>query len=186
MQIISAAKVVFQQYGFNKASIDDIAKQAVKSRTTLYKYYKNKDQIFEDFILLEITDIISLAIAAIGTASSLETKLHNYNAKKLELLRLKFDTYPIAAMEMMEEAALCNSCQQQLSIAEAVIMKKIFQESIDQKEINYIAPSELDFLISVITTALRGIEHEVLSSAENINIEERLKWLIGILVRGLK
>lgn len=185
-QIMEAARLVFQQHGFFKASIDDIAKQAVKSRTTLYKYYKNKDQIFEDFILLEITEIISLAAAAIGTAASLEIKLQNYNVKKLELLRLKYATYHLAASEMMEEAVHFCFCQQQISLAETVVIKKIFQESIDQQEIKYIAPTELDFLISVITLALRGIEHEAVSSAEDVNMEERLKWLVGILVSGLK
>ena len=185
-QLMEAARIVFQQHGFAKASIDDIAKQAAKSRTTLYKYYKNKDQIFEDFIVLQIAEIIDLAAGAIGTASSLELKLLNYNTKKLEILRLKFADYNLVVNEVIDGVNHCLFFQNQFSLAEKVIMKNIFQESLDQQEIKPITSAELDFLISVITLALRGIEQEAFSTAQDIHLEERLKWLIGILVQGLK
>ncbi len=44
-QIIVAAKRVFSDKGFNRATMEDIAKEAELSPGTLYLYFKNKDEI---------------------------------------------------------------------------------------------------------------------------------------------
>ena len=41
-----AAKRVFSESGFSKATMDDIAKEAELSPGTLYLYFKNKDELF--------------------------------------------------------------------------------------------------------------------------------------------
>ena len=50
-QIIVAAKRVFSEKGFNKATMEDIAKEAELSPGTLYLYFKNKDELFASLSL---------------------------------------------------------------------------------------------------------------------------------------
>ena len=45
-QIIIAAKRIFSAKGFNKATIEDIAKEAEISPGTIYIYFKNKDELY--------------------------------------------------------------------------------------------------------------------------------------------
>lgn len=45
--IINSAILVFSQKGFEQASMEGISKQAGVSKRTLYKYYPNKDSLFE-------------------------------------------------------------------------------------------------------------------------------------------
>jgi AcrR family transcriptional regulator len=45
-QIMVAAKKLFASKGFNRATIEDIAKEAELSPGTLYLYFKNKDELF--------------------------------------------------------------------------------------------------------------------------------------------
>jgi AcrR family transcriptional regulator len=45
-QIMVAAKKLFASKGFNRATIEDIAKEAELSAGTLYLYFKNKDELF--------------------------------------------------------------------------------------------------------------------------------------------
>ena len=45
-QIIVAAKKVFSEKGFNKATMDDIAGEAELSPGTLYLYFKNKEELY--------------------------------------------------------------------------------------------------------------------------------------------
>lgn len=185
-QIMDAAKEVFSQHGYSKASMDDIAKQAVKSRTTLYKYYSNKDQLLQDFIILEIEYIVTTAANAISAPSSLESKLIDYTSKKLEVMRAEFDCYAKLAADLIEGSVHAAFFREQFSRIEAVVMKAIFQKSVDQQEISHISPDQLDFLVSVITLSLRGIEHDAFCGSDDVLQEQRLQWLIGIVVRGLK
>jgi AcrR family transcriptional regulator len=50
-QIIVAAKRVFSNKGFNKATMEDIAKEAELSPGTLYLYFKNKDELYASLSL---------------------------------------------------------------------------------------------------------------------------------------
>jgi AcrR family transcriptional regulator len=187
-QILAAAKTVFIKHGYTKASMDDIARLAAKSRTTLYKYYKNKDQVLEDFIVFELAEIVNVAADAIGDAPSLEIKLRNYNFKKLAAIRDKIALCQHVVNDISENPAHFIFFKDQFSRLEKVVMKKIFLESIDHMEIKPIEPAKLDFLISVITLALRGIEYEAFMSGaeDDLMLEQKLEWLIGILVQGLK
>lgn len=45
-QIIVAAKRIFSAKGFNKATMEDIAKEAEISPGTIYLYFKNKDELY--------------------------------------------------------------------------------------------------------------------------------------------
>ena len=44
-QITVAAKKVFSDKGFNRATMDDIANEAELSPGTLYLYFKNKEEL---------------------------------------------------------------------------------------------------------------------------------------------
>ncbi len=50
-QIMVAAKRVFSAKGFNKTTMEDIAKEAELSPGTLYLYFKNKDELFASLSL---------------------------------------------------------------------------------------------------------------------------------------
>ncbi len=50
-QIIVAAKRVFTEKGFNKATIEDIARNAELSPGTLYLYFKNKEELYASLSL---------------------------------------------------------------------------------------------------------------------------------------
>lgn len=44
--IIEKSKIVFQEYGYHNTSLFQISEECGIGRTTLYQYFKNKDEIF--------------------------------------------------------------------------------------------------------------------------------------------
>lgn len=53
-QIIKSAQTVFAEHGFSKVTIDDVARQLGMTRTALYYYYKNKEDLFTAVLYYEI------------------------------------------------------------------------------------------------------------------------------------
>src|ERR1700748_212366 len=69
-EILQAALRLYQKFGPNKVTMDDVANASGRSRTSLYYYYKNRDEIFQavlDTIIFDIGEEISRAIAAADT-----------------------------------------------------------------------------------------------------------------------
>lgn len=51
--IIAAARTEFEQYGVRRTNIDDIARRAGISRSTLYRRFPTKDALFEHLVLID-------------------------------------------------------------------------------------------------------------------------------------
>ncbi|MDD3341459.1 MAG: TetR/AcrR family transcriptional regulator [Bacilli bacterium] len=49
-QIIEKARFLFQNYGYKKVSMDEIAREAEVTKKTIYSYFKDKDALFGYFI----------------------------------------------------------------------------------------------------------------------------------------
>jgi AcrR family transcriptional regulator len=58
-QILDAASQLFLQRGLQDVSVTDIVKASGVSRETVYRYYKNKDDIFETVISQQINTFLS-------------------------------------------------------------------------------------------------------------------------------
>ena len=68
--IITAAKVLFDEKGIAQTTMDDIGKKADCAKSTIYVYFKSKDDIF-DHIVLEYFTLLKDGIkAAIDTTPS--------------------------------------------------------------------------------------------------------------------
>ena len=46
-RILSAAEILFSEVGFDKARVDDIAKEAGVNKALIYYYFESKDEILE-------------------------------------------------------------------------------------------------------------------------------------------
>lgn len=75
-QIIIAAKRVFSEKGFNKATMEDIAKEAELSPGTLYLYFKNKEELNAS-LSLRILQYVNIRVTHVNkeTTFSCDQKL---------------------------------------------------------------------------------------------------------------
>lgn len=58
-QILDSARKLFTKYGYKRVSMDEIAKDANVVKSTIYKHFKDKDDLLEYFIkesILELKD----------------------------------------------------------------------------------------------------------------------------------
>lgn len=70
-QIIVAAKRVFSDKGFNKATMEDIATEAELSPGTLYLYFKNKEELYAS-LSIRILQYLLIRIEHVNREKDLE------------------------------------------------------------------------------------------------------------------
>jgi AcrR family transcriptional regulator len=73
--IIDAAYKVFFKYGYQKTSMDDIAKEAMIGKGTIYYYFSTKEEIFIEVLKRIDADIIKKLKKKIAKAPTVEEKL---------------------------------------------------------------------------------------------------------------
>jgi AcrR family transcriptional regulator len=65
--IAQAAKTVFAERGYTRATLEDIAQRAGMSKATIYIYYKNKDDLF----LHVVEELVNATTAATAQAATM-------------------------------------------------------------------------------------------------------------------
>ena len=82
-EIIHAAMKVFSQYGYERATMENIAAEAGIGKGTIYEYFPSKRQLFEDMIYFYLDKYKYNLREVIFKRQSFHQKFHNlcqYNA----------------------------------------------------------------------------------------------------------
>lgn len=105
-QIVEAAVTVFSRLGFERARMEDVARESGLSKGTLYLYYKSKDELIGT-LLKSIFDgemrHLKGALVSEGSASERLLKLGELMSGEIEkysiLLPVWFEFYAVAARD---------------------------------------------------------------------------------------
>ena len=137
-QIIVAAKRVFSEKGFNKATMEDIAKEAELSPGTLYLYFKNKEELYAS-LSLRILQYLHIRVTHVNKERSLSP-----DQKLSMLMEAMYDVYdfdPLIIINMFHlqsSETLKNLSESLLEEIKELSQKsigaiaKIFEEGMDK------------------------------------------------------
>ncbi len=121
-RVLDAAKTVFARYGFRKAAMEDIAREAGVSRPALYQWFSNKKAVFQALAEAIAADALHAADAAWPEAAPLaDGLLAAILAKDLPLYRL-LRTSPHGAELLAVDEALTSLMATDLESAFATLL----------------------------------------------------------------
>ena len=199
-EIISTSQKLFQRYGFQKTTMEDIAKMMGKGKSTLYYYYKSKEEIFEAVILKEAEEVTTIISNATKTVYTAEEKLKIYLFTSLDAIKKTLNLYEVMRTELYDgECSLNFSFCCQPSMREALrhfntkqnkVIKDILIFGIENKEFSTKLYENIDVVSYVILTGIRSLALE-LALEENDNAdflleENKLNALVNIFIKGLR
>lgn len=187
-EIIESAKKLFQQYGLHKTTMEDIAKSTGKGKSTLYYYFKSKDEIFDRVIEEEMDDFFSSVKTAVEKEEQVSDKLRTYillKVKKLKqkanLYRLTLDTYN--SIELNDHFRKLRDLydDKEVHLVNSILKKGM-------KEGFYAATIEgdVELLAEVLVASIRGIEMEIITRNKLHTLEDKVELIVNIIIKGLK
>lgn len=103
--IINSAIAVFSEKGLEQASMEGISKSAGVSKRTLYKYYPNKDALFEviiDRLMCRFDDQCAITF---DVSRSIVEQLTDITRK--QMCYINTEAYQVAARLVMAESIRC-------------------------------------------------------------------------------
>ncbi|MFZ7126210.1 MAG: TetR/AcrR family transcriptional regulator [Desulfobacterales bacterium] len=86
-QIMVAAKRVFSEKGYEKSTMEDIAKEAELSPGTLYLYFKSKDELYAS-LCLRVLQYINIKVDHVVKDEGLR-----YESKQRAMMEAMYDVY---------------------------------------------------------------------------------------------
>lgn len=141
-EILESAARLFQKWGYNKTTIEDIAKTAGKGKSSLYYYYKDKEQIFTEVVSREASAIFSAISERLKSCHTAEAKLKAYIETYLNEVEKSSNLYNIVFGEIMGNVSLLKRLDEQFSAMQAENVRKILEFGIKNGE--FLLPENVD------------------------------------------
>lgn len=182
-QLVQAARQVFARYGYKKTALDDIAREARKGKSTIYYYFKSKDEIFKAVIDAEAeirTKSIDDQIAQIDDPKQ---KLKTYIYVRMLTLKLVGNYYEAIKNDLLDNLYFINRLRTDHFDAEINRIKKMLIEGIE-KDVFTIQNPELT--AKTIVTLLHGFEVPlILKNLSDEEIQKSVDETLNILFFGI-
>jgi AcrR family transcriptional regulator len=185
-EIIAEASRLFQKYGYLKTSMEDIAKAAKKGKSSLYYYYKSKEDVFSDVIIKESEEVYREGEEAVSRETSAFGKLKAYFDATFKTIKNKVNMYSIVKGELIERVKIVSSLKKQIDSKYIQIVKDIISFGIENKEFSYMTEKEIAVSALALSASLRGVFFNLMHDGESDNVEETLGILVNIFFKGLK
>jgi AcrR family transcriptional regulator len=84
--IIGVAAGLFATVGLRRTTMEAIAADAGRGRRTIYMYFRNKAEVYDAVVSMEISRIINPLLDVIANGKSFESTLHNYSYERIRAL----------------------------------------------------------------------------------------------------
>lgn len=185
-EVIQEARKLFQQYGLLKTTMEDIAKAMQKGKSTLYYYYKSKDEIFEAVVKQEIHDVFNEMRTAVEKSKTAEEKLRTYFHTAISSIRERILLYKIMKGEIGENLKIMVDLRSVLDLGEVNFIKEILQFGVKGKEFIDSIENDIDIMAYSVVSALRSVTLDLVVEERFPDWDSRIGVLSDVFIRGLK
>jgi len=166
--ILNAARSVFQRWGLNKATMEDIAAEASKGKSTLYYYFKTKEELFDAVIMEEFSQALGRARQAALRAVSAREKLKTYISVFIKENKEKISLYAIIRHELRRNFNVLDKLRDRFAPAEISYIKEILVQGIKTHELTFIDESEVNTAAETVVGLIHALELYLLLENDDI------------------
>lgn len=186
--IIIVAQKLIQQYGLNKTTMEDIAKAAGKGKSTLYYYFKSKEEIFDEVVKREMDDFFQVVKMAVDKEDNALGKLRTYITVKIKTITNKVNLYQIVKAGLLEPQLfdLYKKYRNRYDKEEAGLISSILTNGIETGAFSLPDKNDLKVLVEVLVSCVRGIEYDIIARDKFSTLSKRADFLVSIVAKGLQ
>jgi AcrR family transcriptional regulator len=155
--ILEAAKRVFQKWGLNKTTMEDIAHEAGKGKSTLYYYFRSKEEIFEEVVKIEFASIIDKARYATQDVVSSKEKLKKYISTMLIEIKKTVSLFPLVKGDIKGNKEFVDRMKKVLNDEEEAIVLDILLQGLKSQELTFLKENELAKATKALVGMVTGL-----------------------------
>jgi AcrR family transcriptional regulator len=181
-RIIDAARVVFAKYGYKKTTMDDIAIGAQKGKSSIYYYFKSKEEIFEAVVETESKLLFDDIIRKVNLPISAKEKFRIYVFTRLNKIRELSNFYDVLENNFISPMEFIEKLQAKYYKREIKILQDILQEGVKNKEFNM---QDTEIAAIALVTAIKGLEAPLIIRGAKRNLERQIDYVLKILFYGI-
>ncbi len=181
--ILEAARARFLRFGPRKTTMEEVARAAGCSRTTLYSHFRNMEDLYGSLLEQDAESFIRDASAAVENATGAGAKIRamveatRATYARNQVLRMAFTG---DAEMSLEGVASVYTRGQERRIIE--LLRQILEDGVREGSLRDIDPERVAYLMFHLGTVL--VEREI-SGAGDYDFDEIMEVMDDVFARGI-
>jgi AcrR family transcriptional regulator len=180
--IISAASIAFSRFGYKKTTLEDIASFTNVSKTGIYYYFKNKEEVFNEVIKREAEKMQKSLLEAISQENRPIDKLFAYVNTRMEYLEKISNYYSALKNDLLEHLNTINHNRAEFDKIETEALINIFNEGIKKGDFSI---DNVEETANIIMITLKSLEIPLFGAEKSENSRFILEKLTEIFLYGI-
>jgi len=183
--IMDGAKQVFRKWGLAKATMEDIAKAAGKGKSTLYYYFKSKEEIFHAIAKDEIDASLRATQEAMDKVENAGEKLSLDLHVLLKEIQSRTKFYTIIMGEFRENMKIIDQIRTYYAEQEDLFVRNLIAYGIERDEFRQVDNDDAGMTSRIVVLMLRGLIMELLVKEEQEDLEPYIESINNLFLKGL-
>lgn len=181
--IVSIASDIFARFGFKKTTVDDIAQALRKGKSSIYYYFKSKEEIFQAVVDREADELRVKVNQVLNSSLGPIEKARAYTKTRMAAVQQLVNYYAVIKDNDFSNIELAERVRKRYDNEEMEIIKGLLKEGMDS---GTFFVKDIDLSAIAILTAMKGIEVPLLvNSPKADNLEGVIDDLLDILFYGI-
>jgi AcrR family transcriptional regulator len=181
-QIIESASDIFSRYGFKKTTMDEIAMAMHKGKSSIYYYFKSKEEIFESVVEKEALSMRKELKEATNASNNPKDKLRSYISTRMKAFKRLSNFYEAIKSEYLSHHSFINHIRIKYDENEISNISEILTSGVEQ---GMFKVDNTQLAAIAIVTAMKGLEIPLFWSTNEHDLEKRIDNLLSILFYGI-
>ena len=181
-KIINTAGHIFSRYGFRKTTIEEIANALKMGKSSIYYYFKSKEEIFEAVVLHEANILRNELTTTIKAVESPIDKMRNYVFVRMKAFEKLSNYYNAIFDKNLDHFNFIENIRAKYDREELAILRLILYHGARKKVFNIL---NSEYTALAIQTTLKGLEVPLFWKKKEVNIQNRLDAILDVLFNGI-
>ncbi|RLD15878.1 hypothetical protein DRI50_03225 [candidate division KSB1 bacterium] len=190
-QILKAASHLIAKFGYDKTTLDDIANLIKIKKTTLYYYYRNKDEIVQEVVRSETDRYLKELKENLDKQKSAHSKIREYIRTKMNCMKEMLNIYDLSKQRFLEISSKIHSMISNVLKEEEQLLSGIIKDGMKNKELKSCDAQKIAEAIVAISEAVKYKELYntnmlSLSDKEFSKMESDINYILSLVFDGLE
>ncbi len=182
-RLLDEARQIFARFGYNKTTVDDIARAVGKGKSTFYYYFTSKEEIFKAVIEKEAFLFRAKLIESISIKASPLDKIKNYVLTRLENFKELVNFYNAIRNDGMTQISFIDEIRDKYEMEQVNIIKMVLMEAIQNKLIEI---DDIELVTEAMAEILKGLEyHLMFNPSAGLNIKIKIDKVLDLVFKGI-
>lgn len=155
-EIISQAQKLFQQFGLKKTTMDEIATACGKAKSTLYHYFKSKEEVYDAVFEMEMINLRKTVKTKVEQETTLAMKLKTYIVEFQKESVQKANLYRVVQNKTNKESRSMALFNRMVEFEKAYLLR-IMQDSYDSNECRNFGKDDLPQVAELLLASTYGM-----------------------------